>query len=420
MANENNMLAVPAPALAALIAPTPPELFLRDFWPERVFHTHGPLARLPAPFSSRELSSFRALAVGYRGWLGFGQGAKSSRMVSVQQLNPLHLYELGLSVYLPDISENVPQADAFLRALENDLGIDAGSSRITVWASPKGDGAPTHFDSEDVFSIQLAGTKRFEVAPMKEYAYPLGGQFAPGATPYDEMYPQIEKGFPEVLESEFQAVDMKPGSVLYIPRGTWHRTVAEQDSFAISIGIRPPAIAECFLEQLRYVLLQDPEWRRPLYGVRGNPAQRSAALERARKALERAPAIVRSITTDYLAPLPEPERLKRIDRNTSFQREPGTRMELPAREGDLLRVFAARGDAGDAPQLQMTVPPQYLGVFAWLAEAKEPFSAGGLADRFADVPFEQQQRILDVLTRARYLRLLWYPRLSQTAPSLAS
>lgn len=420
MINKNNMLSAPVSALAALIAPTAPHIFLRDFWPERVFHTHGPLARLPAPFSARELSSFGALASGYRGWLGFGQGAKSSRMVSVQQLNPLHLYEIGLSVCLPDISENVPGADAFLRALESDLGIEPGSSGITVWASPKGDGAPTHFDSEDVFSIQLAGTKRFEVAPMKEYAFPVGGQFAPGAKPYDEMYPQIERGFPEVVESDFQAVDMKPGSVLYIPRGTWHRTVAEQDSFAISIGIRPPAIADSFLEQLRYVLLQDPEWRRPMYGARGNPAQRREALERARRTLERAPAIVRSISTEHLAPMPEPERLKRIDRETSFQREPGTRMELPAREGDLLRVFAVRGDANDQPLLQMTVPPQYLGAFAWLAEVRAPFSAGELADRFADVPFEQQRKILDVLTRAHYLRLLWYPRIRAIAASLAS
>ena len=405
------MLVTNASALAPLVAPTPVQEFLRHFWPERVFHSHGPLSRLPHPFSSQELSSFRALASGYRGWLGFGQGTKSSRMLSVHQVNPLHLYEIGLSVYLPDIAENVPGAAAFLRALENELGIEEGCSRITVWASPQGDGAPTHFDSEDVFSIQLAGTKRFEVAPMKEYAYPLGGQFAPGATPYDEMYPQIEKRFPEVVESDFEAVNMKPGSVLFLPRGTWHRTVAEQDSFAISIGIRPPAILESFLEQLRYLLLQDPEWRRPMYGVRGNAAQRQHALERARKVLETVPTVVGSIPTDYLAPLPEPERLKRIERDTSFQREPRTRFELPGAATDMLRVIAWHAEAGEQATLQMAVPPQYIPTFRWLAEAQAPFSAGDLADRFPEVPFEQHQKILDVLTRARYLRLLWYPRL---------
>jgi len=406
------MLVTHPSALASLVSPTPVSRFLNQYWPERVFEAHGPLSRLPSVFASTRLSSFRALATGYRGWLGFGQGTKSSRMLSVQEVNPIHLYEIGLSVYLPDISENVPDAAAFLRALERDLGIEEGCCRMTVWASPRGDGAPTHFDSEDVFSIQLAGTKRFEVAPMKEYSYPLGGQFAPGATPYDDMYAQIENGFPEVADSDFVAVDMKPGSVLFIPRGTWHRTQAEQDSFAISIGVRPPALVESFLEQLRYMLLQHPEWRRPMYGVRGDASRRQQAFERARKALDAIPNIVQSISIDYLAPLPDLERLKNIDSTTSFQREPGTRMELPRTDSDLLRVFARR-DGGEQGTLQMTVPSQYLPSFRWLAEVKAPFTAGEIARRFPDVPFEQHQKILDVLTRARYLCLLWFPRLQK-------
>lgn len=41
------------------------------------------------------------------------------------------------------------------------------------------------------------------------------------------------------------------------------------------------------------------------------------------------------------------------------------------------------------------------------------------ADRFPDVPFEQHQKVLDVLTRARYLRLLWFPRLPSEAGTRA-
>jgi hypothetical protein len=398
-------------ALASLVSPMPVGRFLEQYWPERVFDAHGPLSRLPALFSSKELSSFRALAAGYRGWLGFGQGAKSYRMLSVQEVDPIHLYEIGLSVYLPDISENVPGAASFLRELERDLGIEEGCSRITVWASPKGDGAPTHFDSDDDFSIQLAGTKRFEVAPMKEYAYPLGGQFAPGAKPYEDMYPQVERGFPEVGDSDFAAVDMNPGSVLFLPRGTWHRTQAEQDSFAISIGIRPPALVESFLEQLRCVLLQHPEWRRPMYGVRGDATQRRQALERARRVLDTIPLAVQSISTDYLALPSDLERLKNIEATTSFLREPGTRMELPRSAGELLHVFARTPEVGEQGTLQMAVPAQYLPTFRWLAETNVAFTAGELAGRFREVPFEQHQKILDVLTRARYLRLLWFPRL---------
>lgn len=398
--------------LDSLVAPTQAQHFLSDYWPEHVYHAHGPLSRLPALFSSLELSDFRTLASGYRGWLGFGQGARNSRMLSVQDLNPLHLYEIGLSVYLPDISESVPGAEAFLRQLELELGIEEGSCRITVWASPRSDGAATHFDAEDVISIQLAGEKRFEIAPMKEYAYPYGAQFGPGVPAFNEIYPQLENGFPEVVETEFQVIDMKPGSVLFMPRGTWHRTMAKQDSFAVSIMIRPPCLVEHFLEQLKNLLLQDPEWRRPLYGVRGNAQQRQQALERVRKVLATAPGAMQAISADDLALLPEVERLKNIKRTTSFQRDLGTRIDfVHTGEGDFLQVKTWGRDTGEQNTLKMNVPPQYLPTFKWLSESKAVFSAGELADRFPEIPFEQHQKILDVLTRGRYLKLLWFPRL---------
>ena len=397
--------------LGALVAPVPVQEFLSDFWPERVFHSHGPMSRLPALFSSSELLSFRVLSSSYQGWLGFGKGSQGPRMVSVQQVSPMHLYEMGLSVYLPDISSNVPGAEAFLRQLEAELGIGSGSSRITVWASPKDDGAATHFDGEDVFSIQLAGSKRFEVAPMQEYAYPYGPQFAPGTAVFDDMYPQLEKGFPDAEGAKFQAVEMKPGSVLFIPRGTWHRTTAAQDSFAISIGIRPPSVMESFLEQLRYLLLQDPEWRRPLYGVHGSGSQRQRALERARKVLETAPCAIQAISTGDLAPLPTVERLKNIDGETRFQRELGTRIEFTQGEGaEILHVMVS-SHAGEECTLKLNIPQQYSAIFRWLAQSEVAFTARSIADRFPETPFEQHQKILDALTRARYLRLLWFPLL---------
>jgi hypothetical protein len=53
-------------------------------------------------------------------------------------------------------------------------------------------------------------------------------------------------------------------------------------------------------------------------------------------------------------------------------------------------------------------------VFRWLSESRVAFSAGELADRFADVPFEQLRKMLDVLARGQYLRLLWFPQLPRT------
>lgn len=410
---------MPAPdssVLDTLVSPFTARQFLDEFWPERVFHAHGPLSRLPAPFTSPELSSFRALASRYHGRLGFGRGAVSPRMLTMPDANPAHLYELGLTVYLPDLADNLPGAGVFLRALEAELGLEPHCCHITVWASPQADGASTHFDAEDVISVQLAGTKQFEVAPMREYAYPFGAQFGPGAVPYDEMYPQIENGFPNPERAEFQTVTMQPGSVLFVPRGTWHRTKAEQDSFAISIGMRPPCVADAYLERLRYLLLQDPELRRPLYGVHGEPGRRQQALERAQRALRTAAAATEAISAEDLAPAPESEALKSIERRTRFQRDFGTRLAFtPAAGAELLDVFVRGRDGAEQNTLKMNVPAQFSPVFRWLSESSVAFSAGELADRFPATSFEQTRKILDVLTRAKYLRLLWFPQLRRIA-----
>ena len=396
-------------ALGALVAPLSIRRFLDNHWPQRVFFGEGSLARLPALFSSPQLASFRALTSHYRGWLGFGRGSQSPRMISVQQVNPEHLYAMGLSVYLPDIEAAVNGASAFLRQLEAELGIAEGSARITVWASPKGDGASTHFDGEDVFSIQLAGTKRFEVAPMREYANPVGPQFSPGAPAYEDMYPQIENGFPSTDGVQWEAYDMKPGSVLFVPRGTWHRTSAAQDSFAISVVINPPTVAESFLGQLRNVLLQDPQWRQPLYGMRGARQQVEDALGRI---LETAGRAVQAISVRDLIPAADAERLRDIDRSTRFQRDAGTRIAFgQGADARMLEVRVPSLDDGEQVTLKMHVPDEYAATLRWLAESKVAFSAGELHERFPAGAFEQHCRILDVLTRAKYLRVLWFPPL---------
>ena len=402
-------------ALGALVAPLSIRQFLSDYWPQRVFFGEGAHARLPALFSAPELASFRALTAHYRGWLGFGRGSQSPRMISVQQVNPEHLYAMGLSVYLPDIEANVNGASAFLRQIETELGIAEGSARITVWASPKGDGASTHFDGEDVFSIQLAGTKRFEVAPMKEYANPVGPQFSPGAPAYDDMYPQIENGFPDTGGVEFQAYDMKPGSVLFVPRGTWHRTSAAEDSFAISVVINPPTVTDAFLAQLRHVLLQDPQWRQPLYGMRGPQQQVDDALGRILRTAGRA---VQAISARDLIPFSDAERLHHIDHDTRFQRTVGARLGFG--EGADKRMLSVRVpslDEGEQVTLKLHVPDEFAAIMRWLAEAKVAFSAGELKARFSAVSFAQHGKILDALTRARYLRVLWFPPLPRNEPS---
>jgi hypothetical protein len=56
------------PVLKAMLGDEVVQQLIR-FWPDRYFHAHGPLHRLPAPFSDTILSSIPALAEAYQGRL---------------------------------------------------------------------------------------------------------------------------------------------------------------------------------------------------------------------------------------------------------------------------------------------------------------------------------------------------------------
>jgi len=46
---------------------------------------------------------------------------------------------------------------------------------------------------------------------------------------------------------------MKPGSVLFMPRGTWHYTEAGEGSLSVSIIVRTPAAFECASNRYGFV-----------------------------------------------------------------------------------------------------------------------------------------------------------------------
>src|SRR5438034_4836129 len=205
---------------------------------------------------------------------------------------------MGLSAQIEDIAPFVAATAPGLRQLEAELGVAKGAARASVFSSPQSDGLSVHFDAQDLFSIQLKGTKRFRIAPVRELRYPCGTQFVPDNEPFDFLYPQVAKGFPDPGTAEFSTVDMQPGSVLFLPRGTWHATESGGDSLSVSIGLYLPSAADCVLEQLQLLLLQDSEWRRPLYGGWSEAAMRDAAAAQLARLLDRLPQDCASLHVD--------------------------------------------------------------------------------------------------------------------------
>ena len=386
--------------IASLFAPGTPTQFLTRHWPDRPLVVHGDPARLPDALRGPALASFDALAQRYTGPLSFGRGARDARTLSMQT-NAANPYRLGLSVYLHDVAPVVRGAPELLRALERELGIVEGSARLAAFASPQDDGVSVHFDGEDVISVQLQGRKTFHIAKVEGLDFPWGEQFGPGMLPSDDLYPQVAGGFPAPGD-DLETIEMAPGSVLFLPRGTWHRTLAQKDSLSVSIVLRPPAPLETLVQQLHWLLLQDPAWRRPLH---------SGDQDRARDLLDRLPALIAQLKPEQFIPGSEADRLAAIDRDTRFQRIPQSSLstELDRQRGTL-KVSAWDRDWIERPTLATDISASVIPLLDWIAGQGGAFSAGELAEGFPQAPFDFVRKLLDKLVRAQYLRLLWFPQ----------
>jgi hypothetical protein len=87
----------------------------------------------------------------------------------------------------------------------------------------------THYDQSDNLACVIAGRRRFTLFPPDQLQnlYPGRDDFTPGGTPVSMASldnPDFER-FPRLAEalSHAQVAEMKPGDVLYIPYGWWHR-----------------------------------------------------------------------------------------------------------------------------------------------------------------------------------------------------
>ena len=405
------------PVLSSLLKPEGIETFFQGHWPDRYFVAHGDKGRLPSVFLADELNDFEALARRYQGTVSFFSGPKSPHMVPVEGVNAGALYRLGLSVYLTDIGPYFPDMAPLLRALERELGINEGCARAGVFASPNTDGIHCHYDAVDIFSIQLRGTKRWRLARVNEIPFPWGKQYIPGNRPIDDLYPQVSDGFPDWRNAKFDEVDVGPGSVLYMPRGTWHQTEVSEDSIAVSIGLTPPSAAEVVLEQLRLTLLQDPKWRKPLYGAWGNGDLRDKAMDEARGLIEALPEAIKDLNAELL-PLPyttEQYRIGAISGDSRFRRAPNARLQLDegngAGKGETISAKVVQSDQG-ASRVTATIdmPPRYVPVLRWIDERREVFALKELSARFSELSAEEAVELAQVLTSAKVLKLLWYPQ----------
>lgn len=169
----------------------------------------------------------------------------------------LHLPARGWTLLVQGVNQLLPVAESLL--LEFDFIPYARLDDVMVSYAPPGGGVGPHFDSYDVFLLQVAGTRRWRVSGQRDLT--------------------LVENAPLKLLRHFRAEQewlLEPGDMLYLPPHVAHDGIAVDDCLTASIGFRAPAAQELaarFLEFLQDELALEGAYRDPDLRPQRRPAQ---------------------------------------------------------------------------------------------------------------------------------------------------
>lgn len=177
------------------------------------------------------------------------------------------LFNNGMGLLFNNAERFHPILKEWIDGLKKDLALSQLTyGRCLIYATPDGQGTATHFDQNINFVLQLHGTKKWTLAPNQTVLNPTV-RHTLGQKVDEELQSYLEEAMPEKMPDNSVSFELKPGSLLFVPRGVWHSTEAEGDALALNFTYSPPTWAELFLNALKGRLNSVPQWRETAIGV---------------------------------------------------------------------------------------------------------------------------------------------------------
>jgi ribosomal protein L16 Arg81 hydroxylase len=249
--------------LSELLAPFQKEIFLRDYWlPQRPLYIpgwrdklSGLLTRESFLAALHDVPPNRSIHLKVSHTDAHGASTEYGCMDAAEALRH---FARGATICATALDLAQPRLEELRRALEEEF-LTPDAILFNCYYSPDGQGFGTHFDQQSVWVLQIEGMKRWRYSPGPAVPYPTENTTAGAAERYRTPDgSRISK--PD--ESTFCDVLLKPGDILYLPAGTWHRGMAAGgESLALSLTQPHNGFASMMFRLLKKHLFRESAWR---------------------------------------------------------------------------------------------------------------------------------------------------------------
>jgi hypothetical protein len=272
-------------SLAELLAPVTPEQFFAEYHERKPLHVQGGAAKFANVLSWRQINRLLDMTHIWSGtslklvmdgntvppdqYCGRATGRDGSPVLQPEAGKVRDWVRRGASVVMNDVDSLTPGLAGISAALEGaGLGKAQGNVYIS-WQSHKA--FPAHYDTHEVWAVQVEGEKTWNLWE--------GRADWPIAHPLFRGQPQAHH---EQAKGRLrEKVLLRPGDLLYLPRGWYHDALAEAPaSVHVAYGVHAP-LGMDLLNILLERALYEPDFRRPLPRQDGSAAARFALTSRA-------------------------------------------------------------------------------------------------------------------------------------------
>jgi 50S ribosomal protein L16 3-hydroxylase len=253
------------------------EQFMRRYWQKQPLLVRQALPGITPPVTRQELAQLVANEDVESRVVSQFNGKWALRQGPVAKLPP---YSKGnWTALVQGLDMHVPAAHELLNRFR--FVPEARLDDLMISYATDGGGVGPHFDSYDVFLIQVHGQRRWRIGRQ--------GIATTGA---------LREGVPVKLLADFEPEQdfvLDPGDMLYLPPGWAHDGIAVGECMTCSVGFRTPWRAELARELLQRLMDdEDRGYQNRVYADPKQPATQTpglvpeALIEFARDAAERA------------------------------------------------------------------------------------------------------------------------------------